>query len=98
VTDRVCQCGCGRSLAHMRSDARWASRACAVRWARLNPGISLYEALNTNRERTRERSGRKVSVVKTAPFIVAEYGGTLERAEATLCRALPQALQERNHA
>jgi hypothetical protein len=36
--ERVCACGCGRSLEGKRRDAVWASRACAVRWARSNPG------------------------------------------------------------
>lgn len=38
MTGRVCACGCGRSLEGYRSDAKWASEACALRWCRANPG------------------------------------------------------------
>lgn len=44
MTERRCACGCGRSLDGMRKDAIWSSRACAVRWARSNPGKSLHDA------------------------------------------------------
>jgi hypothetical protein len=57
MTERRCACGCGRSLAGMRKDAIWYSRACAVRWARSNPGKSLHEAYSANKGQTRSRSG-----------------------------------------
>jgi hypothetical protein len=55
--ERVCICGCKRSLAGKRTDALWFSRACAVRWARENPGKSLYVARSANKGRTRGCSG-----------------------------------------
>lgn len=36
MTERVCTCGCGASLARMRSDALWASEACRKRARRSN--------------------------------------------------------------
>ena len=64
---RLCACGRGCSLAGMRADARWASRACAVRWGRENPGRTLTDAYKPNRTRTRTRrrsSGLQVSFWK----------------------------------
>jgi hypothetical protein len=56
--DRVCACRCGRSLEGKRRDAVWYSRACAVRWARSNPGKSLYVARSANKGQTRTRRSR----------------------------------------
>jgi hypothetical protein len=50
----LCICGCKRSLAGKRTDALWFSRACAVRWARENPGKSLYAAHSANKGRTKK--------------------------------------------
>lgn len=55
--ERVCACGCGRSLADMRRGAKWASRACAERWRRENPGRPLSDAYNHHKTHTRRRSG-----------------------------------------
>lgn len=57
---RVCACPRKESLEGMRSDAIWFSRACAVRWARENPGKSLYGARKSNVGRTKP-AGRKAS-------------------------------------
>ncbi len=39
-----CACGCGTSLAGLRSGAKWASGACSKRWLRANPGRRLSDA------------------------------------------------------
>jgi hypothetical protein len=61
---RVCACGCGPLPDDMRSDAIWRSRACAVAWARENPGKSLYDARRANVARTPNPSGAQVSASK----------------------------------
>jgi hypothetical protein len=74
--ERVCACGCKRSLDGMRRDAVWYSRAHAVRWARSNPGKSLLDAHNANGGRTRRRSGRsgvQVSYRKAVEAIVKGF-------------------------
>jgi hypothetical protein len=62
MTQRTCVCPRKEPMDGMRSNAIWFSRACAVRWARENPGKSLYDARNPNRTRTRARSGPQVSL------------------------------------
>jgi hypothetical protein len=75
--ERVCACGCGRSLDGMRRGAKWESRACAVRWSRENPGSPLSDAYNPNRSRTRKRRtpserGLQVSFRKAIEVLHAE--------------------------
>ena len=68
---RVCACGCGTPLDGLRADARWASRAHAVRWARTHPGKPLTAAGSANRRRTRAGSGRQVSYRKAVDAAAA---------------------------
>jgi hypothetical protein len=56
MTHRVCACGRGCSMEGKRGGAKWASRACAVRWSRENPGRPLSDAYNPHRTRTRRRA------------------------------------------
>lgn len=56
MSDRVCACGCGTSLDGMRVDARWASKAHAVRWSRANPGKPRSVAHSRNVAGTRRAS------------------------------------------
>jgi hypothetical protein len=72
-----------------RSDAIWYSRACAVRWARENPGKSLYEARKSNIGRTRKRSGRQVSARKIEVVLITRYGMTVQDAFSAVSEALP---------
>lgn len=84
--ERVCACGCKRSLNGMRRDAVWYSRACAVRWARSNPGKSLLDAHSANGGRTRRRSGpsgRQVSYRK-AVATLADWLNVLPTDDSTL--------------
>ncbi len=95
--ERLCACGCKHSLEGMRKDAVWYSRACAVRWARENPGKSLLTAHSTNRARTltrRKPSGAQVSYFKVIDAVAATlraYGIHESRsvARTTVRRALP---------
>jgi hypothetical protein len=65
LSERTCECGCGASLAEMRSDALFRSRACAMRAKR---------AASANKGRTRRpsRDGRGVRVYLTAEDFNAE--------------------------
>ena len=53
---KKCRCGCGASLAGMRADAQWASRACAMRAKR---SASANKA-RTARRRVKDGRGVKL--------------------------------------
>lgn len=79
----------------MRKDAIWFSRACAVRWARANPGKSLSEAYSANKGRTRKRRrpserGVQVSYYKAFKALTSETDLYDEQIERALKRALPE--------
>jgi len=74
---RLCACGCGPLPGDMRSDAIWRSRACAVRWARENPGRSLYDAHRANKGRTKP-AGRKASYCRALGKLRTRFGGVPE--------------------
>jgi hypothetical protein len=101
--ERICICGCKRSLAGKRTDALWFSRACAVRWARENPGKSLYAGHSANKGRTKKvrrpcERGVQLSYYRAVTELAADYvmrGASqrfaLRRAERVLRRAVPDA-------
>lgn len=62
MTDRVCACGCGTSLAGYRADAKWASEACALRWCRAHPGLERRSVRTPHVAPTRTRSPGGVTV------------------------------------
>jgi hypothetical protein len=93
--ERVCACGCERSLEGMRRDAVWYSRGCAMRWRRAHPGKSLLTAHSANKGRTRTRhkpSGLQVSFRKAVEALTE----LLAKPEAE--RALAKALSPRQRA
>jgi hypothetical protein len=102
MTKRVCRCPRKESLDGMRADAIWASKACALRWSRENPGEPLPGRGNAHIIDTRSRSGLKVSyrkaVIEVAYLISVESHMSHEEAEAlaemTLSRALPTRQRE----
>lgn len=92
---RYCACGCGtpldiearirRGLQPLRIDAKWASDACATRWARANPGRSKRDARPVVVGRTKpvRRSGPSVRVAaRRAIDAVADELGRLGVARA----------------
>lgn len=59
---RVCPCPRKCSMERKRSDAIWASEACAKRWQRENPGLPLSAAYSTDVVPTkRKKSGLQVT-------------------------------------
>ena len=64
MTKRVCWCPCKASLEGMRADAVWASKACALRWSRENPGKEPPGRGNAHIIDTRSRSGLQVALQK----------------------------------
>ena len=97
-TTRRCLCGCGHLPPGMRSDAVWASRACAARWARANPGRSLLDARSPNAARTRPRSGLQVSLQKAAAAVADTFGCPTDVARAVLAGALSDRQRATLHA
>jgi len=88
--ERVCRCGCGRSLAGRRPQARYALPACRTRgWRKPS--------------QNRHRSGLQVSYAK-AVRMVAEalhgdaYMGSVEQALRWAQTVLAEALSERQRA
>lgn len=41
---RLCANGCGTSINHLRSGAKWCSKACAEAWSRAHPSLSRTDA------------------------------------------------------
>jgi hypothetical protein len=59
---RVCPCPRKCSMEGKRSDAKWASEACAKRWQREHPGLPLSAAYSSDVSPTkRKRSGLQVT-------------------------------------
>jgi hypothetical protein len=88
--ERVCACGCKRSLEAMRKDARWYSEACMKAWMRKHPGRRLSEAHSTDKALTRQRSGLQVTYAKATTAACRAAG------EARLAQGVPvQVLVER---
>jgi hypothetical protein len=62
---RVCPCLRKCSMEGRRSDAIWASEACAKRWQREHPGLPLSAARSTDVSPTnRKKSGLQVSYLR----------------------------------
>jgi hypothetical protein len=92
--ERLCACGRpGCSLEGKRADAIWRSRACAVRWARENPGKSLTWAYSANKGRTRSRRTRGERGVQVSlPKAIIVVSAISDAPEAEIRRVLTDAL------
>lgn len=107
IDDRVCECGCGRSLALRRSDCKWATEGCKKRAKRGLP-TRMPDGAGTPRGRNgrfvRHRSGAQISywkgVRRLERFIGAQLHWTdpeaiREAAQEVLRPALPDKQRER---
>jgi hypothetical protein len=92
---RICACGRGCSLAHMRRDAKWASEACQKHWLREHPGQPLSAAHITDVAPTRKRSGLQVSYPKARAVLEGHWRS---RGHATSNVAQARTRDPRSHA
>jgi len=95
---RVCRCPKKESLEGMRTDAVWASKACALRWSRENPGKELPGRGNAHIIDTRGRSGRQVSARKMERVLTHKYGWPHSVAHEAVNEALPEAQRSKEAA
>lgn len=110
---RLCACRCGtpldaatrreRGLTPLRVDAKWATRACTMRWTRANPGKSLHDARAVVIGRTKParssgtsvRVGYRPALASTAALLTQRLDLAEQEARALAHEALHPLLSPR---
>jgi hypothetical protein len=94
---RVCACGCGESIEHLRPQAVYASDACRPRHWKERTGYEDRRARKADRNGKRKaprRPSLRVSYLKAVEAI-EPHVGSRERAEEILRPVLPPSARRR---
>ena len=97
MSDRVCSCGCGASLAGLRPQARYASDACRTRGWKARTGYADQRASKPSRngrQRARRAPEQRIAFGKAAKLLVDRLGPAGEAAALVLRELLSDAARE----